>query len=206
MKRQLTKNLLPLVIVLGMTTYHTQSHAYEAGDFILRTGLASVQPDEEAYGFLGDNKASVSGAEALGVTFSYMFTDRVALGLLASTPFKHDISLPSGQIAEIQLLPPTLHLEYFPLESSTKWQPFVGVGVNYTKFFEEQSDLGDLELDESFGLSFEAGIDYKINEEWIVNATVWNVDIETDATLEGASIGGVKLDPWVYMVTIGYVF
>jgi hypothetical protein len=35
MKRQLTKNLLPLASVLGMTTYHTQSHAYEAGDFIL---------------------------------------------------------------------------------------------------------------------------------------------------------------------------
>ena len=179
MKRQLTKNLFPLAIVLGMTAYHTQSYAYEAGDFILRSGLASVQPDEEAYGFLGDNKASVSGAEALGITFSYMFTDKVALGLLASTPFKHDISRPSGQIAEIQLLPPTLHLEYFPLASSSKWQPFVGVGVNYTRFFEEQSDHGDLELDESFGLSFEASIDYKIKDKWIVNATVWNVDIET---------------------------
>ena len=37
-------------------------------------------------------------------------------------------------------------------------------------FFEEESSL---ELDDSFGLSLEAGIDYQINDKWIANATVW---------------------------------
>lgn len=32
--------------------------------------LASVPPDKEVYGFLRDNKASVSGAKALGVTLA----------------------------------------------------------------------------------------------------------------------------------------
>ena len=73
-------------------------------------------------------------------------------------------------------------------------------------FFEEESSLGSLELDDSFGLSLEAGIDYQINDKWIANATVWNIDIETDADLNGSSIGGIELDPWVYMVSIGYVF
>ena len=207
-KHSLTKKLLPLAIILGTTTYHTQSNAYEAGDFILRAGLASVQPDESPFGTLKTLDASVDDAEALGITFSYMFTEHFALGLLASTPFKHDISSGGNKIAEIQLLPPTLHLEYFPLESSSKWHPFVGAGVNYTTFFEEKTSLGqgDLELDDSFGLSLEAGIDYKINDKWIVNATVWNIDIETDAKLDGDDIGGIKLDPWVYMVSIGYVF
>lgn len=209
-KHSLTKKLLPLAIVLGTTAYHTQSNAYEAGDFILRAGLASVQPDESPFGTLKTLDASVDDAEALGITFSYMFTEHLALGLLASTPFKHDISAGGNKVAEIQLLPPTLHLEYFPLKSSSKWQPFVGVGVNYTTFFEEKTSGAlsgtDLELDDSFGLSLEAGIDYKINDKWIVNATVWNIDLETDAELDGADIGGIELDPWVYMVSIGYVF
>ena len=51
-KHSLTKKLLPLAIILGTTTYHTQSNAYEAGDFILRAGLASVQPDESPFGTL----------------------------------------------------------------------------------------------------------------------------------------------------------
>ncbi len=205
-KHSCTKKLLPLAIILGAAAYHTQSNAYEAGDFILRAGLASVQPDEDPYGTLGDLGASVDDAEALGITFSYMFTEHIALGLLASTPFTHDISAGGNKIAETSLLPPTVHLEYFPLENGSKWQPFAGIGVNYTMFFEEESSLGSLELDDSFGLSLEAGIDYQINDKWIANATVWNIDIETDADLNGSSIGGIELDPWVYMVSIGYVF
>ena len=103
-------------------------------------------------------------------------------------------------------MPPTLHLEYFPLKSDSKWQPFVGVGVNYTTFFKEQSDLGNLELDDSVGVSFEAGVNYKINDKFIINATIFNMDLETDADLNGSSIGGVEIDPWVYMLSVGYVF
>ena len=209
-KHSLTKKLLPLAIVLGTTAYHTQSNAYEAGDFVLRAGLASVQPDETAYGTLKDLNASVDSAEAVGITFSYMFTEHLALGVLASTPFTHDINLPTGKVAEITLLPPTVHLEYFPLESSSKWQPFVGAGVNYTTFWDEKTSGAlngtDLSLDDSFGLSLEAGIDYKINDKWIVNATVFKIGIETDAKLDGADIGGIEIDPWVYLVSIGYVF
>lgn len=205
-KYSLKQKALPLAIMLTLTAYHTQSHAYEAGDFILRSGLASVQPDEDAFGTLGDLDARVSNDEALGLTFSYLFTDHLAVGLLASSPFKHNIVVDGESIGDTELLPPTLHLEYFPLKNTSKWQPFVGVGVNYTTFFKEDSDLGDLELDDSVGVSFEAGIDYKINDKFIINATVFNIDLETDADLDGSSIGGIEIDPWVYMLSIGYVF
>ncbi len=205
-KHSLTKHLLPVAIILGLGTFHAQSQAYEAGDFIFRAGVASVQPDEDPFGTLGDLDARVSNDEALGLTFSYMFTDHIALGLLASSPFKHDISTNGTKVAETELLPPTLHLEYFPLKSDSKWQPFVGIGVNYTTFFEESSNLGSLDLDDSVGVSFEAGIDYRITEKLILNATVWHIDLETDADLDGTSIGGIELDPWVYMLSIGYVF
>jgi outer membrane protein len=102
-KYSCTKKLLPPAIILGAAAYHTQSNAYEAGDFILRAGLTSVQPDEDPYGTLGDLGASVDDAEALGITFSYMFTEHLTLGLLASTPFTHDISAEGNKIAETSL-------------------------------------------------------------------------------------------------------
>jgi outer membrane protein len=175
---------------------------------VLRSGLASVEPDETPYGPLDTSlNAGVDGAEALGLTFSYMLTDNIGLGLLASTPFKHDITSNGAKIAETELLPPTLHLEYFPLASSSKWQPFLGVGVNYTTFFNEKMSAGgDLTLDDSVGVSLEAGLDYKISDRFIVNATVWNIDLKTDADLNGTSIGGIEIDPWVYMISICYVF
>jgi len=205
-KHSLTKHLLPVAIILGLGTFHTQSHAYEPGDFIFRAGIASVQPDEDPFGALDDLDAKVSDDEALGLTFSYMLTDHLAVGLLASSPFEHAISTNGTKVGNTELLPPTLHLEYFPLNRQSKWQPFVGVGVNYTAFFEESSNLGSLELDDSVGISFEAGLDYKITEKLILNATVWHIDLETDADLDGVSIGGIELDPWVYMLSIGYVF
>jgi outer membrane protein len=205
-KHTFTKNLLPLAIALGLIAYQTQAFAYEAGDFVLRSGLASVEPDETPYGTLDTLNAGVDGAEALGLTFSYMLTNNIGLGLLASTPFSHDITSNGSKIAETELLPPTVHLEYFPLASSSKWQPFLGVGLNYTTFFNEKSTLGDLSLDDSVGVSLEAGLDYKISDKFIVNATVWNIDLKTDADLNGTSIGGIEIDPWVYMISIGYVF
>ena len=205
-KHSFTQQLLPIAIILGLGTFHAKSSAYEAGDFIFRAGIASVQPDEDPFGTLDDLDARVSDDEALGLTLSYMFTDHLALGLLASSPFKHDITTNGVKVADTELLPPTLHLEYFPLSSDSKWQPFVGAGVNYTTFFEESSNLGSLDLDDSVGISFEAGLDYRISEKFIVNATVWHIDLETDADLNDASIGGIELDPWVYMLSIGYVF
>ena len=69
------------------------------------------------------------------------------------------------------------------MEASSAFQPYVGIGVNYTAFFDEgvSSDLeaafgsGDLELDDSIGLAAQVGFDYAIDEHWLLNASVWYI-------------------------------
>ena len=72
--------------------------AYEAGDFIGRVGVVTVDPDSSssnlnsnALGELDGAKVSVDSNTQLGLTVSYMFTDQIALGVLGATPFKHNI-------------------------------------------------------------------------------------------------------------------
>jgi outer membrane protein len=104
------------------------------------------------------------------------------------------------------------------MKAESRFQPYAGVGINYTKFFEEDvaSELegivgagGKLKLDDSWGVAFELGMDYALSDRWVVNAAVWYIDIDTDAKFNfpGAEVKTkVDIDPLVYMVGIGYKF
>ena len=91
-------------------------------------------------------------------------------------------------------------------------QPYAGVGVNWTTFFNTDTipalaDQGiELDLDDSFGWAAQLGADYLIGEDWLLNVDVRYVDLETDATLGGSAIGAVAIDPIVYSLSIGYRF
>lgn len=199
--------------------------AYQAGDFIVRAGVASVQPNEDSGALVLDGaalpgtEAGVDNNEQLGLTFTYMLTPDWGLGLLAATPFEHDIRAKGVGVdaGSIKHLPPTLTLQYFPLDGASRWQPYVGVGVNYTLFFDEQVDgelenlfgSGDLDLDNSWGWAGQLGVDYQLDDHWLVAASVWYLDIDTDATFKFAAnrvTADVDIDPWVYMLGVGYKF
>ena len=204
--------------------------AHQKGDFIVRAGLANVSPDASSSALvldgaeIGSSGADVDDNTQLGLTFTYMLSDNWAVDVLASTPFQHDISADTGALGlgeidagETKHLPPTVSLLYFPADASKKFQPYVGVGLNYTIFFEEDVDSelegvlgpGSLELDDSFGVAVQAGFDYKISDQLFVNAGVFWIDIDTDAEFEFANNvieADVEIDPLVYMLTVGWKF
>jgi outer membrane protein len=49
----------------------------------------------------------------------------------------------------------------------------------------------NLDVDNSIGRSFELGFDYRLNEHWLINASAWNIDFDTEAIFYSA-IGKVK--------------
>ncbi len=182
------------------------ANAYQKGDIIVRAGVASVQPNDSVTGTLKTLNGAVKSNTQLGLTASYMLSDKVGIELLAATPFKHDITSNGNKIGSTKQLPPTLSLQYYPMDAKSALQPYVGLGVNYTAFFEEKSTLGDLKLDNSWGVSAQLGADYAISEHVVLNAAMWYIDIDTKAKLGSANIGTVSVDPWVYMVGVGYKF
>ncbi|MFJ5299928.1 OmpW family outer membrane protein [Pseudomonas sp. NPDC088368] len=219
------------VLALALCT-PVVADAHEAGDFIVRAGAARVVPNEDS-GNLKLDGAKVAGTKAtadnstqLGLTFAYMLTDHVGLELLAATPFSHTIGVKGlgpgldGKLADVKQLPPTLSLQYYPMEASSKFQPYVGVGLNYTKFFDtdlagDRKDQGfsNLKLKDSVGLAGQIGMDYMLTDKIMLNASVWYIDIDTKASVDGPSalsVGKTKvdvdIDPWVYMVGVGYKF
>ncbi len=218
------QSVLPTVVLSGALALSAQNAVgYEAGDFVVRVGAATVAPNEDSSALnlagVGDIAGSSAGVDSntqLGITATYMLSSNWGLGLLAATPFEHDVDAETGVLglgrvdaASIKHLPPTLTLQYFPLEGSSRFQPYVGAGVNYTVFFSEDVD-SQLELDDSWGLAAEIGIDVDITDNWFLNATAWYLDIDTEAEFKfdsGARLKtDVDVDPWVYAVTVGYRF
>jgi len=65
-------------------------------------------------------------------------------------------------------------------------------------------------LKDSWGLAAQLGADYRIDDNWSVNAAVWYVDIDTEAKFKDTAGNkykvDVELDPMVYMVGIAYKF
>ncbi|MRI31688.1 outer membrane protein OmpW [Endozoicomonas sp. OPT23] len=218
------------VAILAATTAiaATSAQAYEAGDFLVRGGLAAVNPDVdsgllEANGNkLANTAVDVDSNTQLGVSFTYMYTDNIGIELLAATPFKHTLTGKKGlsglgDFADVKHLPPTVSLQYYPMDSNSAFQPYAGVGVNYTVFFSEDFKSGasatykDLELESSLGLTAQVGFDYKLNENWSLNAAAWYMDINTTAEFKGRADNAkykidVELDPMVYMAGVSYKF
>lgn len=202
--RKLSKSLVTIALLAASVW----TSAYEAGDMIVRVGAAHVAPTA------GDSSVSalsttvdVDGATQLGFTGTYMVTDNIGIELLASAPFDHEIDLPDGsKVASTKHLPPTLSVQYYPLSNDSQWQPYVGIGVNYTLFFEEETTLGKLKLDDSMGVSFQAGVDYQVSDGWGVAFEAWYIDIDTDATVNDTVKFDVEINPMVYLLGLYYKF
>lgn len=219
-----TRSRITVVVALALMSAAAQAH--REGEFIVRAGLAQVDPKESsdslevAGAALGGTGVGLDSAAALGLAATYMLTDKVGIEVLAATPFQHTIAakgLGIDWVGSTKHLPPTISLQYYPLNAGSAIQPYVGVGLNYTTFFQEsvsgqaKAALGasNLELDDSTGLAVQVGVDWHLSDRWLLNAAVWRMDIDTTGTLDTA-LGRVKVDvdvdPWAYMVGVGYKF
>ncbi len=228
MKQKLITSAISAAI---LATASLTATAYEQDDLIIRAGIATVDPNDDSSvlsveGLGGNVPGTGVGVDSdtqLGITATYMLTAKIGVELLAATPFEHDISAKGlggfgvSEIGSVEHLPPTLSLQYYLADPSSIFQPYVGAGINYTLILDEslsgeiKTQLGatDIELDDSIGLSLQAGFDYSLGENWLVNASIWYIDIETDAEIDSA-VGKIEvdvdIDPWVYMFSVGYKF
>ena len=217
------KNVLTLAVAAALAGGTALCHAYEAGDWILRAGATTVAPDTDSDRVPGlDVTVDVDDDTQLGIIPVYMATENFGIELLAATPFQHNIDVNEAnlQAGSTKHLPPTLTVQWYPRGGHAGWQPYVGLGVNYTLFFDTDADSdlegvvgpAKLDLDDSFGLSASAGLDIPFGDNWAFNVGVWYIDIDTTATVKVGEDRStrikfdVDIDPWVYNIGIAYKF
>jgi len=144
---------------------------------------------------------------------TYYFTENLAAELiLGVTP--HDIDGAGtlaglGQIGSAWLLPPTLTLQYHFTDFGA-FKPYVGAGVNYTVFFNQDADSAqDLHVKNTFGWALQAGFDYMIDRHWGINVDVKKLFLEPDFTVVVDNTwltGKADLNPWIIGAGVTYRF
>jgi outer membrane protein len=195
------KSAMQMALVVasaGALSLGTTSTQAAGGDWLLRAGVHQVDPKSNNHPVVG-----VAADESLTLSLSYFFTDRIAVDVLAAYPFTHAITLNAdgSKVGQTSHMPPTVSLQYHFLPDAV-FRPYVGAGLNYTVFFDEETQGAlagtRLSLKDSWGLAAEFGVDIALNDNWALNLSIRWFDIDTDATLDGVALGTVEIDPYAY--------
>jgi len=125
----------------------------------------------------------------------------------------------AGQVvSSARWLSPTLLLEYKFLGESSKLQPYFGVGVNYTAFYDRVSTaqgnagLGGpskLSLTSSVGPAATLGAAYHFSKHWLVNASYSISRVNTDIKADTAGVirtTTIHFGPQALVISGGYQF
>jgi outer membrane protein W len=131
---------------------------------------------------------------------------------VGSVPY-NDVVLSSAR-----WIAPTLLLEYRFLSENSPWQPFFGVGVNYTTFYDRNTTAAGnaafggptrLSLTASVGPAATVGVGYHVSGHWHVYASYSISQVKSDLSADTAGIERttrISYGPQALIVSVGYSF
>lgn len=174
----------------------------------IHVGAHVVDPSSGT-GKLAGLHASVDSSTRPTISIEYMLDDAWSIEALAAVPFRHNVSLDGQKAVTAKQLPPVLGMNYHFLAGKVV-SPFVGVGINYTHFYDARGkgalDGTSVDLKDSWGIAWHAGVDIALDARWMFTADVRYIDIDSRVKAGGAHVGTANIDPWVYGVSVGYRF
>ena len=249
------KKLIIIFVLCTSAFSSFSASAYEKGDMLLRLGAALVEPHEKSDPLsitnppigsldpvLGTNTVlGVGNAWALAGSFSYVLNSNWGIETLIGLPMELDVTakglgaLGLDDLASANIIPLTISLQYYPTMGDSPFQPYAGIGLNYAHIGNVKVDDSvqtnlvaedvDVSFDDSTGFVLNTGVDWKINEKWFANVSIYYLTLETDveaditqsvalgflatgfpvpmdATLESS----IEANSFIYFLTAGYRF
>ena len=121
-------------------------------------------------------------------------------------------------IATARWLSPTFLVEYVFLDPESTLRPYVGLGVNYTQFYDRQSTAAgnavsggptSISLPASIGPAATVGVTYRLSERWALHASYSAAKVHTTLTADTAGvIRTTHIDFWplALVLSAGFSF
>jgi outer membrane protein len=197
------KTTLALASLALLASGAAVAQDFTAGSLLVRARavhLDSANKDSTGLALSIDNKTLPE------VDFTYFFSPNLAAELVLTVPQKQRVYAGATQIGTLKHLPPTFTLQYH-FNHASGIKPYVGAGVNYTRFSSVDLLGGAADLKRnSYGLAFQAGVDFPLSKNLYLNVDVKKVYIKTDVIASGNNIGTFKVDPVLVGVGLGWRF
>ncbi len=187
------------VVKLGITEYTTHSKSNGI------TGIG-VPPGADA---------STGNATTLILALERMLTPNIGVEAVLGIPPKikanaaGSVAFLGDDVLSAKIIAPTFFANYHFGTPGDAWRPYVGAGFNYTKFVSATSKLAaDVKLSDSLGWAAQAGIDYTLNRDWSLFASVAALQVRSKLVAAGSTVLQTTIDfrPIVYTVGTAYRF
>lgn len=183
------------------------AQADEAGPFMVRARAVNIAFDNGQSDLVKALDIKARDRWIPEIDLSYFFTPNIAAELVLTYPQQVKVHAGSTKIGTIKALPPSLLLQYHFTDFGA-FKPYVGLGVNYTIFYQRGNFIipgADVERS-SFGLAAQVGFDYALDKNWSLNMDVKYISMDTDVKIGNTKLGELDLNPVTAGVGIGYRF
>lgn len=174
-----------------------------ADNWMMRVRAIDITPDVKSSSLPG---VDVSNEWVPEVDFTYFVTPNIGVELILGTS-RHEVTLAGvGSLGKLNVLPPTVTVQYHFNPTSTI-KPYVGAGVNYTRFYNVDLAPG-LSVDKnSFGGALQAGVDIAVTKNGYINLDVKKIWIDTTVkTTAGDKVTDLEINPVVWGIGYGFRF
>ena len=173
-----------------------------ADNWMMRVRAIDIVPDVSTSPTLAG--LDVSSEWVPEIDFTYFVSPNIGVELILGTA-RHEVTLGGASLGKLNHLPPTLTLQYH-FQPTPTIKPYVGAGVNYTRFYNVDLAPG-LSIDKnSFGGALQAGVDIAVTKNGYINLDVKKIWINTDVKSGGAKLTTLDIDPMVWGIGYGFRF
>lgn len=191
----------------------------QAQENTVKFGLTYYQTHADTTGITGPGippgaDADIGSATTVLFTYERLVAPNVGIELVLGVPPKITATATGsvaflGEVLTAKNLAPTLLVNYHFGKSGDAFRPYLGAGINYTKFIDISTPYGwDVSMSDSWGWAAQAGFDYAIDKQWGAYASIGLVKVKTDLVAVGATVLQSTIDfkPVVYSVGLSYRF
>ena len=200
-----------LALALACSAATAQMQAPSA-DNVIKIGVTRYDAHSKTNGISGIGvpagaDAEVGDATTVILVYERMVTPNVGVEFVLGVPptihtkATGSVAFLGDDVLSAKNVAPTLFVNYHFFEPGDTWRPYLGAGLNYTRFTSVKSKLAtDVKLGDSYGLALNAGLNYAINKDWGLFASVARIDVKSKLVASGSTVLTSTIDfrPWVY--------
>jgi outer membrane protein len=213
----MSTKLHPLTLAVALTfavgAAQAQQHVFKGGAIFYQThskttGIAGIGIPPGADAETGDAWTAL-------FTYEYLLRPDFGIELVLGVPPKIEakgsgtVAFLGDDILSARNVAPTLLFNYHFGAPGDTWRPYVGVGLNYTRFASIESRLApDVQLSDSFGLAGQIGIDYLHDKNWGAFASVGAAKVKSDLLAVASTVLTTTIDfrPVTFAFGVSYRF
>jgi len=213
------KKILSLVVATALAC---GAFAAQAQDNVFKIGVTRYDTHAKTNGISGIGvppgaDATVGDATTVIFVYERLFGPNwgaeIVLGVPPTVKAKASGSVAflnaTGTVLSAKHLAPTLLVNYHFLAPGATFRPYVGAGINYTRFTDVKSSLApDVEMGSSWGPAVQVGVNYAISKDIDAFFSLAAVKVKSKVVATGATVLTTTVDfrPTIYSAGVAYRF